>query len=201
MLKFGVLGGTFNPIHYGHLLMAEQAREALKIGKIVFMPSGYPPHKDLKTVVSADDRMKMVEMAIHSNENFLASTIELDREGKSYTVDTLRELKAEYGQDTELFFIIGADVLIDLPNWRSIREVVKLCKFAAMQRPGFKKEEFNEQKRLLEEEYGAEIEVIDMPLIDISSTDIRNRLAEAKSIKYMLPENVIEYIEKEGLYL
>jgi nicotinate-nucleotide adenylyltransferase len=145
--------------------------------------------------------MKMVEMAIHSNENFLASTIELDREGKSYTVDTLRELKAEYGQDTELFFIIGADVLIDLPNWRSIREVVKLCKFAAMRRPGFKKDKFNEQKRLLEEEYGAEIEIIDMPLIDISSTDIRNRLAEAMSIKYMLPDDVIEYIEKEGLYL
>lgn len=201
MLKFGILGGTFNPIHYGHLLMAERAKEALNIGKVVFMPSGYPPHKDLKEVVSAENRMKMVEMAIQSNKSFLSSTIELDREGKSYTVDTLRELKAEYGQDTELYFIIGADVLIDLPNWRSIRDVVKLCKFAAMQRPGFKRDEFYEQKRLLEEEYAAEIEVVEMPMIDISSTDIRNRLADALSIKYMLPDSVIEYIEKEGLYL
>lgn len=200
MLKFGILGGTFNPIHYGHLLMAERAREALGIGKIVFMPAGIPPHKDIKEVASAEDRLKMVELAVKDNDSFIISTIELDREGKTYTVDTLKELKSEYGQDTELYFIIGADVLFDLLKWRSAGEVFKLCKFAVMKRPGYKKDDFDERIKFLQEQYNASIEVVEMPLIDISSTDIRHRLMDNLSIKYLLPDKVVKYIRKEGLY-
>jgi len=200
MLKFGILGGTFNPIHYGHLLMAERARDALGIGKIIFMPTGIPPHKDIKEVASAEDRLKMVELAIEDNESFIISTIELDREGKTYTVDTLKEIKSAYGQDTELYFIIGADVVFDLLKWRSAGEVIKLCKFAAMQRPGYNKDEFHKQIKFLKDQYNASIEIVEMPLIDISSSDIRGRLTHNLSIKYMLPDKVIKYIDKEELY-
>lgn len=201
MLKLGILGGTFNPVHYGHLLMAERAREALGISKIIFMPTGNPPHKDLKTVATADDRLKMVELAVGNDDNFIVSKLEIDREGKTYTVDTLKQLKAQYGEDTQIFFIIGADVLMDLPKWRSAGEVANLCKFAAIQRAGYNKEEFAKQAQYLYEEFGAEIEEVEMPIIDISSTDIRSRLSDNLSIKFMLPDNVIKYIVEKGLYL
>jgi len=201
MLKLGILGGTFNPIHYGHLLMAERAKEALGISKIVFMPTGNPPHKDTKTVATADDRLKMVELAVGNDENFIISKLEINREGKTYTVDTLKELKAEYGEDTEILFIIGADVLMDLPKWRSAGEVANLCKFAAIQRAGYNKEEFNRQAKYLYDEFGADIKEVEMPIVEISSTDIRTRLSENLSIKFMLPDNVIDYIRDKELYL
>jgi nicotinate (nicotinamide) nucleotide adenylyltransferase len=200
MLKLGILGGTFNPVHYGHLLMAERAREALDISKIIFMPTGNPPHKDSKTVATADDRFKMVELAVGDYDNFIMSKLEIDREGKTYTVDTLKQLKAEYGEDTQIFFIIGADVLMDIPKWRSAGEVARLCKFAAIQRAGYNKEEFASQAKHLYEEFGAEIEEVEMPIIEISSTDIRTRISDNLSIKFMLPDNVIKYILEKGLY-
>jgi len=199
--KIGILGGTFNPVHYGHLIAAENVREAFGLDRVLFMPSGVPPHKQEPTVEDAAHRFEMVRLAIGPNPFFEASRMEIDRPGFTYTVDTLGSLKATYGNDAELYFIIGADVLPELTTWRNFTEVFGLCGFIAVLRHGYGRESFLQCIEGLKTLYRAEIHIAETPVIDISSTDIRRRIKDCKSIKYLTPHDVEDYIYKNRLYI
>lgn len=198
--RIGISGGTFDPVHYGHLLIAETIREQFELDKVVFIPSGKPPHKLQGGVSDAEHRYTMVHRAISSNAFFEASRIELERNGFTYTVDTLEALRTAYGENTRLFFIIGADIVHDIINWRQPDRVFKLCEFIAVMRPGFNRSNFTAEIKALVTRYGARIHIAYAPLIDISSTVIRDRVSKGLSIKYLLPEPVESYITCNNLY-
>ena len=186
--RVGILGGTFNPPHIGHLIIAQQAGEQLGLDKVMFMPDAKPPHVDEKPSIAGKHREEMVRRAIANNPLFDIETIELERGGKSYTVDTMREL-SEKNPDTDYYFIIGADMANYLPKWREIEELVELVQFVGVSRPGYPKTS----------EYP--IIWVDSPEVAISSTKIREMVKTGQSLRYILPEDVITYIEEEGLYL
>jgi len=198
--KIGISGGTFDPVHHGHLIAAQEIRERLELDKVLFIPVGLPPHKKNQRVTEPEHRYNMVLEAIRSNPFFEASRIEIDRGGYTYTIDTLLNLKVIYGDDTRLFFIIGADVVPELVTWKRFEEVFKLCEFVAVNRPGSQREGFFESVRYLKERYSAIIHTIMLPSIEISSTDIRNRVKNGRTIKYLVPESVEKYIYENGLY-
>ena len=198
--KIGILGGTFNPIHCGHLIIAEAVRERFCLDKVLFIPSGQPPHKPDDEVIDAEYRYEMVRRAVASNRFFETSRVELDREGYTYTINTLRTLREEYGADTGLFFIIGADVIPELTTWKDFDLVFKLCEFIAVLRPGHDRKSFETDIRQIKNNYDIKINITDAPLIDISSSDIRERCSRGNSIKYLVTEGVEEYIYSEGLY-
>jgi len=198
--RIGIMGGTFNPVHNGHLIIAEDIREKAKLDKVLFIPSGQPPHKPDSEVAAAEHRYEMVRLAVASNRNFEASRIELDREGYTYTVNTLLELREKYGQNTGIYFIIGADVVHELKTWREYEKVFTLCEFIAVLRPGYDEKALEDTIYQLERENGAVIHTVTSRLVDISSTDIRERCRGGKSIRYLVPEAVEEYISRNGLY-
>lgn len=199
--KIGILGGTFNPIHNGHLIMAEEIRETFKLDKILFIPSGTPPHKSGDEVIDKEHRVNMVLEAIKDNKFFEKSRIEVERKGYTYTIDTLKELKASQKEDVLLYYIIGADVLYDLLNWKDYQLVLKECKFIAALRPGNESDKFERHVKYLKTNFEAKISKGYIPLIDISSTEIRKRVKEGRTIKYLVPESVENYIKKNKLYL
>jgi len=198
--RVGISGGTFDPVHYGHLIIAQEIREKFGLDKIIFIPSGLPPHKDILNVSCAEDRFNMVCSAVESNPFFDVSRIEVEREGYTYTIDTLLQLKAMYGEDTQLFFITGADVIQELLTWRDYKRVFTMCEFVSVLRPGHKENDFLIEIDHLKREYSAIIHTIDAPLIGISSTEIRERVLKGRTIKYLVPENVEKYIYDNGLY-
>ncbi len=198
--RIGISGGTFDPIHHGHLIMAELAREKFKLDKVLFIPTGNPPHKNNLDVTPAEQRYNMVCRATESNDYFETLRTEIDRVGYTYAVDTLNELRQAYGKDTEFYYIIGADVVFDLLNWKNSKEVLRLCEFIAVQRPGFEKERFADCVRKLQTDYGAVVHTLNMPQIEISSTGIRERVSRGGSVKYLVPESVEECILNQGLY-
>lgn len=198
--KIGISGGTFDPIHHGHLITAEYIREKFKLEKVLFVPSGTPPHKAGRNVADAEHRYRMVYEAIEGNPGFEASRIEVERAGYTYTVDTLRQLKHIYGEKTTLYFIIGADVVNDLLLWREPKTVFGLCEFIAVLRPGYDRDMFLAQVNELKNNYGAVIHEENVPLIDISSTAIRDRIGNRMSVKYLVPAIVEEYIKNNKLY-
>lgn len=199
--KLGIMGGTFDPIHVGHLMMAESVREALGLTEVLFIPSNNPPHKNIEGISANYHRMEMVRLAAAGNPYFTASDIEVKREGKTYSFDTLTLLGEQYGTGTELVFIIGADTVWELENWHRFKEVFMLCSFAAVSRPGFGLKRLKSRIEYLKTEYRAEIELINAPAVDLSSTDIRRKIAAGESIRYLVPEAVIEYILDNKLYL
>lgn len=199
-MKIGIMGGTFDPIHLGHLAMAESAREFFELDKILFIPSANPPHKVEQDVTPAVHRVMMTFLATKSNEKFEVSQAEILRGGISYTIDTMKELHEKFGEETELFFIIGADSLKDLPTWHKARELVKKCHFIAAGRPGTEIN-FSELEEFFGEiNFNRHIHKLVTPGLEISSTDIRERVKAGHSIKYLVPEVVEEYILKEQLY-
>lgn len=198
--KIGILGGTFDPIHHGHLIVAEVVREESGLDKILFIPSGMPPHKDLSGVTCGEHRFNMVKEAINNNPLFEASRIEIEREGLTYTIDTLKRLKNMYGDDTGLFFIIGADVVGDILTWKDFEKVFSICEFIAVLRPEYKEDDFEKNIEFLRSRYMAKIHIVNIPLIEISSTIIRGKVQNGKSIKYMVPDRVETYIKNNGLY-
>lgn len=198
--KICIFGGTFNPIHFGHLIVAETVRESFKLDRMLFVPSGIPPHKSQNEVTGAEHRYAMLECAVRSNPYFEASRVEIDREGYTYTVDTLNSLSSLYGDAAELYFMIGADVICELTTWKNFREIFKKCRFIAVKRPGCDIGSAESGIEQLKEQYGALISIVDAPLVDISSTTIRERLKAGNSIKYLVPQCVEEYINKNGLY-
>lgn len=187
-MKIGILGGTFNPIHYGHLILGEQVLGQLGLDRVIFVPSFIPPHKKNDAVVEAAHRLRMVRLAVGRNAHFAVSDIEIRRRGKSYTVDTLRQICRKY-REAELFFICGSDLVSELPTWKNLDEILRMAKFVLAKRPGF-------GKRLS----GKSFLKIDVAQVDISSSLIRDLIHRGNSIRYLTPEGVVEYIEKHGLY-
>lgn len=197
-MRIGIMGGTFDPIHFGHLAMAEEAREIFSLDKILFIPSARPPHKVEKNITPEVHRLMMTFLATQSNENFQVSPMEILRDGLSYTLDTMNQLENKFGADTELFFIIGADSMADLPKWHKSKELVAKVHFIATTRPGIKVD-LEEVKNFFGDD-AKNIFQVAVPGMEISSTDIRERVKSGRSIKYFVPEVVEEYILKENLY-
>ena len=198
--KIGIMGGTFDPIHLGHLATAEAVREIFSLDEILFIPAARPPHKLGKLVTDENHRLAMTILATRSNKFFKVSDMELKRTGLSYTLETMNELHKTFGDSTELFFIIGADSLADLFKWHAAKELVEKCHFIATTRQGI-----NADFSAVENFFGAvareHIHRVTTPGLEISSTDIREKIRCGRSIKYLVPEAVEEYILREALYL
>ncbi|MBR7025327.1 MAG: nicotinate-nucleotide adenylyltransferase [Selenomonadaceae bacterium] len=199
-MKIGIMGGTFDPIHLGHLATAEAVRESFSLDEILFIPAARPPHKLGRPVTDEKHRLAMTILATRSNKFFKVSDMELKRTGLSYTLDTMNELYKTFGDATELFFIIGADSLADLFKWHAAKELVEKCHFIATTRQGV-----DVNFSAVENFFGAaakeHIHRVTTPGLEISSTDLREKIRCGRSIKYLVPEAVEEYILKEGLYL
>lgn len=188
------MGGTFDPIHYGHLLMAGEAREAFGLEQVVFVPNGQPAHKKGYTVTGAEDRYAMTLLATASNPYFTSSRVEIDRPGPSFAVDTVRWFRDQHPGLEALYFITGADAILEIFSWHNYTELLALCRFIAVTRPGFK---LPEQPDSVIREH---VEFLPIPGLDISSTLIRNRVRENRVIKYLTTDTVVAYINKRGLY-
>lgn len=197
MRRVGIMGGTFDPIHLGHLVVANEVLDIYKLDEIIFVPSGNPPHKTGRT--SSWHRYLMTNLATMSNSKFTVSDIEIKKVGKSYSLDTMQELHNIY-KNTEFYFITGYDAVIDLPNWHEPTKLLQLCKFIAVSRPGIIKEDVDVKIEEIKKNLNGDIELMQVPMLQISSTDIRNRFKNGNSSKYLLPESVEQYIIKNNLY-
>ncbi len=212
-MRLGLLGGTFDPVHYGHLLLAECCREQCRLDAVWFVPAATPPHKQSRVLSAAAQRVAMLELAIGGHEQFAVCQMEIDRGGVSYTVDTLRLLRRE-DPNRELFFLLGADSLVDLPTWREPQAICELALPVVAYRPGSLElpsaGDEGAREDVLEKLLGtlvspARLEeirrhVVEMPPVGISSSEIRRRVAAGKSIRYHTPRAVEKYIEAQGLY-
>jgi len=188
-MSIGILGGTFNPIHIGHLILAEEALSKLKLDKVILIPTYLPPHKDVEGKIKPKDRLKMVELAVEDNPAFECSSLEIDSRKMSYSIDTLKSLKNKYGEDNQLYMITGSDLLKDLFSWKDVNEIFKMSKFIVANRPGYPVEDVPDG-----------VETVVITPIEVSSEDIRRRLKEGRSIRYLVPEKVRQYIIARGLY-
>lgn len=201
--RIGIMGGTFNPIHHGHMVTAQEALSQFNLDRVIFVPSGDPPHKTDEEIAGAEDRYLMTVIATASNSNFFVSRIEIDRKGKSYTIDTIRALKKIFGRESTLYFITGADAILEILTWKDTDEIVTLCKFIAATRPGYNLARIEDLKKVLLndiDEKEKKIFIMEVPALAISSTDIRNRIKLKMPINYLVPEGVRNYILKHGLY-
>lgn len=197
--KVGILGGTFNPIHTGHLLMAEYVKEAAKLDVVMLLPNGISYMKAGTNVLEGEVRLKMIELCIEDNPNLITSDMEIKREGNTYTYETLLELRAKYTR-TELYFIIGADSLFSMEKWVKPDVIFANCTILAVGRNQASKEALEEKKADLENRFGAKIRLLDFPEIEISSTQIRENIKAGKSFRYMVSEQVWNYIRENNLY-
>lgn len=197
--RLGIMGGTFDPIHYGHLVTAEGARHALALEKVIFVPAGRPPHKPNYGITEPWDRYRMTCLAVASNPFFQASTLEVDRPGPSYTIDTVRAISRLYA-GAQIYFITGADALLEILTWKNFEMLLAICRFVAATRPGYCLYELFNKLDRLPDSLKQNILCMEVPALAISSTDIRQRVREGRPIKYLLPESVEEYILKNFLY-
>jgi len=198
--KIAIMGGTFDPIHYGHLVAAETVRAKIGAQKVLFIPTGRPPHKNNKTVEHDEHRYLMTVLATAGNPYFNVSRIEIDRPGLTFTIDTIQTLKKICSPETEIYFITGADAVNEILTWKSPEELFKICTFVAVTRPGYDKNVLLKNLKKVEENYKINLIFAEVPALSISSTDIRNRVIAKKPIKYLLPDEVEQYIMKFGLY-
>ena len=187
--RLGVMGGTFDPIHHGHLVAASEVASVFKLDEVIFVPTGQPWQKG--EVTEGEHRYLMSVIATASNPRFKVSRVDIDREGPTYTVDTLRDIKAAY-PDAELFFITGADAVAQILAWKDVDKIWELANFIAVSRPG--------HKLVIPDVPTGAIETLEIPALAISSTDIRRRLAESKPIWYLVPDGIVQYIAKHKLY-
>lgn len=199
-LKLGLMGGTFDPIHNGHLLIANEALWRLNLDRVVFIPTGDPPHKQDHHITPAWCRLDMVRLATQDNPNFEVSTIEIDRPGLSYTAQTLQALHEDYENQADFYFIIGVDAAADLLSWNEPDRVVTLAKLVVVDRPGFTFPMDKLKAGLPEINLAERIILVHVPLVEIASTEIRHRVAKGQPIRYLLPEEVIAHIEREHIY-
>jgi nicotinate-nucleotide adenylyltransferase len=197
-MRIGVLGGTFDPIHIGHLFAAEEARTRLGLERIVFVPANLPPHKLHLNVTTTEHRLNMVRLAIADNPSFVLSRVDVDRFGPSYTVDTVELLRDEYGPEAEFYFIMGSDSLAELLTWHKPDRLIRLCRIVALTRPGGRAD-LEELNRLLPGAI-ARVQLLEMPLLEVSSTDLQRRVRMGLSTKYLVPPAVEAYIQQHGLY-
>ena len=199
MKKIGLMGGTFNPIHIGHLMLAENAYASCNLDEVWFLPSADPPHKVDQNVLEYAHRSRMTELAIESIPYFKKSDFETERSERSYTAETLRLLRMRY-PDTEFYFIMGADSLFQIETWYEPHNVMKRSILAVAVRDHHSIEEMNKQIDYLKDRYGARIQLMNMPGIDLSSNMIRRRVSQHQTIRFFVPENVRTYIYENGLY-
>jgi nicotinate-nucleotide adenylyltransferase len=200
-MRIGIFGGTFDPVHYGHLLLAETCREQCALDQVWLLPASVPPHKQERTLTPANRRTEMLELAIAGHEAFIVSSLEIERGGVSYTVDTLSTVRQ--GQpDAELFFLMGADSLHDLPTWRETQRICQLATPVVVRRRGAPEPDFNVLNGIVADERLVEIRrhQVEMPVVDFSSTAIRQAVAAGRSIRYQTPRAIEKYIETHGLY-
>ena len=197
--RIGILGGTFNPIHLGHLLIAQDALEQMALDRVKFIPSATPPHKTAETLVNARARLQMIRLAIRGNDRFEADDIEIRRGGKSYSVDTLTELRRR-DPKADFYFIIGADSLRELHLWREAQRVVRLCTFVTVPRPGFEAKPVVDRRLDAASRKRLRQHVLRGHPCGIASREIRSRVASGRSIRYLVPDAVTEYIRRHGLY-
>ncbi len=194
VMKVGLFGGTFNPIHSGHLAIATFAREAFELDRVMFIPAGQPPHKAREGMAPAHDRYQMTVLATHGDSHLAVSPVEMERKGNSYSVETAEEMQTTFGAAARLFFIVGTDAMVDIVNWERADELVKLCEFIVAARPG-------SDLRKMAQKYRRRIHVLKAPVFGMSSTDIRQRVREGRSVRYLVPELVGRYIADHRLYL
>ena len=193
-----IIGGTFDPIHYGHLAAAEEARVRFGLERVLFVPNREPPHKKDYAVTPAERRHDMVRLATGGHPDFHVSRVELDRPGPSYAVDTVRTLRAQVGADIPVYFITGADAILEILTWRSPQELMQSCDFIAVTRPGCNVERLQQTLQALP---GARVHLLNAAGVDISSTEIRQRVNRGESLRYLTPTPVVRYIATHGLYL
>jgi|SRR3712207_1936338 len=199
MKNKAIFGGTFDPIHNGHLHIAYEALYKLKLDKIIFVPSGNPPHKSCNEITNKLIRYEMVNAVVRSEKRFEISSYETDKKEKSYTYDTVEYFRSMYPND-KWYFITGVDCLMNLKRWKNVDKIMKMCTFVVFNRPGYNKSATLKQKKEIEDLYDTKIEFLDIPLLDISSTDIRRLIWEGKNVRYVIPEGVYEIIKKLNLY-
>ncbi len=198
-MRLGIFGGTFDPVHYGHLLLAEQCREQCRLDQVWFLPAGVPPHKLERTIAAGKARAEMLELAVAGHDGFHVDRRELDRADPCYTVDTLASLHAE-DPTREIVFLLGADSLADFPTWREPRRIVELARLAVVNRGGAPLPDLGPLRPLLGAAIESRVEIVTIPGLDLSSSEIRRRVHAGKSIRYMTPRAVECYIETHGLY-
>ena len=190
--RIGVMGGTFDPIHHGHLVAASEVAQVFTLDEVVFVPTCQPWQKDDRHVSPSEDRYLMTVIATASNPRFSVSRIDIDRGGPTYTIDTLRDLRAERGDEAELFFITGADALAQIMSWQDVNELFKLAHFVGVTRPGH---------RLTGDGLPEDnVSLVEVPALAISSTDCRQRVARGEPIWYLVPDGIVQYIAKRKLY-
>ncbi len=198
-MKLGILGGTFNPPHIGHLICAQEAVDQLELDRLVLMPAHQPPHKQIAADPGAEARHELCRLAIGGDERFAVSRLELDRAGRSYTVDTLRALHDEHPQD-DLTFIVGGDMARSLPTWREPEAVLELATLAVAERAGSEREDIRGELRALRGAGGERVRFFDMPRVDVSSSQVRERVATGRPIRYLVPDAVADAIAQNGWY-
>lgn len=199
--RLGLMGGTFDPIHYGHLVTAEGARVGFELERVLFVPSGWPPHKAAHEVSHAEHRYLMAVLATSSNPYFDVSRVDIDREGPSYTVDTLERSRELLGEESELYFITGADAILEILSWKDPERLLASCHFIAATRPGYDLGRLESTIGELFRRFRHRIEVVQVPGLSISSSDIRERVRRGLPIRYLVPEPVADYIFKHRLYV
>ena len=193
--RLGVMGGTFDPIHHGHLVAASEVATRFNLDEVVFVPTGQPWQKTHRDVSGAEDRYLMTVIATASNPRFTVSRVDIDRPGMTYTVDTLRDLRAERGEDVELFFITGADALAQILTWRKVDQLFDLAHFVGCTRPGVEWDSLAISRLPAQR-----ITLMEVPALAISSTACRGRVTDSESIWYLVPDGIVQYIAKRGLY-
>ena len=202
MVRIGLFGGSFNPVHMAHLILAERAREERALDKVLFVPASQPPHKPDVRLAPAQNRLEMLHLATAGHPCFEVSTVELDRQGPSYTLITVRDLKQALGTRCAIHLIVGSDSIRDMPHWWRAEELIRETEIIGLERPGFPPDDMPE----LETAFGAvaaaklRASIVTAPLLEISSTDIRRRARQGLSIRYLIPDQVCEYILAHGLY-
>jgi nicotinate-nucleotide adenylyltransferase len=191
--RIGVFGGTFDPPHLGHLVAAAEAAFRCRLDEVVFVPTGDPWQKHHMAVTNAAVRLAMTRLAVESDQLFRVSTCDVDRDGPTYAVDTVADIRAEYAGDVDLHFIMGADSLENLHTWHRVEELTKAVKFIALNRPGH-------SRREVDTSFGVDVEFIDMPSVDLSSTECRERVRAGEPIRYLVTDRVAAYIHEHALY-
>ncbi|MCK5594842.1 nicotinate-nucleotide adenylyltransferase [bacterium] len=192
-MRIGIIGGTFNPIHYGHLVSASEICDKFKLDKVIFVPSALNPLKNASNLAEAHHRLNMIKLAIADDPRFEVSDIEIKRGGTSYTIDTIKTFVKDYGKDVNIYFIIGADAFLEINSWASPDALLKMCKFIVTTRPGY---DIKEAKPVFKKL----IKVMKITCLKISSSDIRERIKTGAPIKYLLSEKIENYIKKHKLY-
>lgn len=198
-MKIGILGGTFDPVHRGHLKIAEEARATLDLSEVIFVPAGQPLLKPAHPITPAEHRLQMLRLAIADRPYFRVSAMEIERPGPSYTVDTIAELRGQYGSEDELFFILGWGSLAQLPEWREPSRIIKMCYLVAVPRPGCQRPNLEALAASIPG-IAQRVVFLEKPQVDISASAIRELAARGASIDHLVPEPVADYIRQHKLY-